>query len=179
MATKNPSKDIPAQKPARRSTLDDLDLLTLQHESSLFWPTTLIVIRVLSGLLAIWIAIYAILLDNDLIALLRFWLVGLGILVSLSLFFWLKMLYRHFMIKKDVIGGIKIIKKLPIVHKSVVVKQQNKAKSQRFFVWIGGRRRKFRHEVDHSRYSRLNIGQTVTTEFAPHSNVRLKMHWYG
>lgn len=138
----------------------------------------MIVARALASLLVIWIAIYAILLNNDCYTFLRFWKIGLSIVVLLSLFFWLNRFYRQILIKKDVKGGIKIIKKLPIVHKSVVVKQHNRSKSQRFFVWIGGRNRKYRHEVDHSRYSRLKIGQTLTAEFAPHSNICLKMHWY-
>ncbi|HLP93762.1 MAG TPA: hypothetical protein VK168_06975 [Saprospiraceae bacterium] len=178
MTTIDPSKAHPNKHPARRSMLNETDLITLRYHSKLFWLGAFIAIPVLAGIWNIWTTIYTILLDNGLYTLLHFWMIGLVIVLALFLAFCLNRLHRQFLIRKDIKASFKIVKKLPIVHKSIVVKQQNRFKSRRFFVWIGGRKRKFRHEVDHSRYSRLKIGQTITAEFAPHSNICLNMRWY-
>jgi hypothetical protein len=76
------------------------------------------------------------------------------------------------LINKDLNGGIKIIQKREVVDK------QKSFSTGKFLVWIktGNKLKKF--EVDHSLYSRLQKGQLITFEYAPHSKFEFKIHWY-
>lgn len=98
---------------------------------------------------------------------LGFIIIGLGgfiILLSFGI--------KRRLIKKDLNGGIKIIQKREVVDK------QKSFSTGKFLVWIKTGKKLKKFEVDHSLYSRLQKGQWVTFEYAPHSKVELKIHWY-
>ncbi len=76
------------------------------------------------------------------------------------------------LLKKDLKGGIKLIQKREVVEK------QKSFSSGKFWVWIETGKKLKKFEVDHSLYSRLQIGQLVAFEYAPYSKIELKTHWY-
>ncbi|HAD14472.1 MAG TPA: hypothetical protein DCF33_18775 [Saprospirales bacterium] len=98
---------------------------------------------------------------------------GLGILIISASLILLTYLPKRKKLNQDLQGGFKIIRKVEVAGKG------RSHSHNKYYVWLGSRSPKARHEVDSSVYAGLEKGDWVAMEFAPFSNILLHINWYS